>query len=256
MLRCAPCLAESAGHPVPSVTVLPERRGGGTSGSPVPTGAAGTRSAQVHGRAPRHPPRRSDAGLEGRREAAGETERGGGGGPGRPCPSPRGRAPRRGEEKGCSGGAGPRWGRGPRPDSHSPPHSPPGPSSTAVPAPALTARVSSRGSTPSADARSCGEVGARGGRMASGAEGVEKMGRSFSPPPRTPQTRSPPAPLSHGSCGPSHHTRLPPSTPPDGGMIAAFANQRPCEGRPGGLREEREREGYGGEEDGGGTSCD
>lgn len=61
-----------------------------------------------------------------------------------------------------------------------------------------------------------------------------KVGRPFSPPPRTPQTRSPPAPLSHGSCRPSHHTRLPPSTPPAGGVIAALANQRPRAGRPAG----------------------
>lgn len=32
-----------------------------------------------------------------------------------------------------------------------------------------------------------------------------KVGRSLRPP-GTPQTRPPPAPLSHGSCGPSHHT--------------------------------------------------
>lgn len=92
--------------------------------------------------------------------------------------------------------------------------------------------------------------------MASGAEGVGRMERSLSPPPRTPQTRPPPAPLSHGSCGPSHHTRLPPPTPPAGRVTAALANQRPCGGWDGRTKGRAGREGYGGGEDGGGTSCD
>lgn len=74
-------------------------------------------------------------------------------------------------------------------------------------------------------------IGAAEGRVASGAEGVGKMGRLLSPPPRPPQTPQPPAPLSHGSCGPSHHTRLQPSTPLAGEVTAALANQRPCGGR-------------------------
>lgn len=96
---------------------------------------------------------------------------------------------------------------------------------------AFTARVSSRASTSSQGARSCGEVGASGGRVASGAEGVGKMGRLFSPPPRPPQTQPPPAPLGHGNCGPAHHARLRPSTPPAGGVTAALANQRSRGGR-------------------------
>lgn len=47
--------------------------------------------------------------------------------------------------------------------------------------------------------------GASRGSAASRSEGVGKVGRSLRPP-GTPQTRPPPAPLSHGSCGPSHHT--------------------------------------------------
>lgn len=65
----------------------------------------------------------------------------------------------------------------------------------------------------------------------SGAEGVGKMGRLFSPPPRPPQTQPPPAPLGHGNCGPAHHARLRPSTPPAGGVTAALANQRSRGGR-------------------------
>ena len=145
----------------------------------------------------------------------------------------------------------------PCPDSHSPPRSPPGPGSAAVPAPALTARVSSQGSTSSWDVRSCGEVGASGGRAASGAERVGRMGQSLSRPPRTPQTRQRPAPLSHGSCGPSHHTRLPPPKTPAGEVTAALANQRPREGRePRTKGRAGGQEGYEAGEDGGGTSCD
>lgn len=128
-------------------------------------------------------------------------------------------------------GAGPRWGRGPCPDSHSPPRSPPWPGSAAVPAPAPTARVPSRGSASSQGARTWGGVGTSGGRVASAAQGVGRMERSLAPPPRTPQTRPPPASLSHGSCGPSHHSRLPPPTPPAGGVTVALANQTPCGGR-------------------------
>lgn len=89
-------------------------------------------------------------------------------------------------------------------------------------------------------------IGASGGRVASGAEGEGKMGRLLSPPRRPPQTRPPPAPFSHGSCGPSHHTRLQPSTPPAGEVTAALANQRSFGGparratgraRKGGTRE-------------------
>lgn len=139
--------------------------GAGTSVSPHQRGLARQRT----GARPRPAPRAPRPGLEGRREAAGATDPAGGRGRGRPGANPRGRARRGAEEKGCSGGAGPRWGRGPWPDSHSPPRSPPGPSSAAVPAPALPARVSSRGSTSREDARSCGEARTSGGCVASGA---------------------------------------------------------------------------------------
>lgn len=59
----------------------------------------------------------------------------------------RGRARRGRAEEGCSGGA--RWGRGPGPDSHSPPSSPPGPGAAVCPTPASAAHVSSRGSASS-----------------------------------------------------------------------------------------------------------
>lgn len=85
------------------------------------------------------------------------------------------------------------------PDSHSPPRSPHGPGSAAVLAPASTERVSSRCSTSSQGARSCGEVGASGGSTASRAERLGRMGQSLSLPRRTPHTRPRPAPLSHGS---------------------------------------------------------
>ncbi|XP_031215325.1 uncharacterized protein LOC116082568 [Mastomys coucha] len=103
-------------------------------------------------------------------------------------------------ERGGAGGGG-----GPCPNSHSPPRSPPGPGSAARPAPVPAARVSSRASRTSLAAPRWGEVRASRGSVASGNEGVGRVGRPFSPP-GTPQTRPPPAPLSHGSCGPSHHT--------------------------------------------------
>lgn len=116
---------------------------------------------------------RGEGKRRGRRSGVGVGERS------RPGPTSSGHraraAGRRGERMLARGGAA--VGEGSRPDSHSPPRSPPGPSS-AVPAPALTARVSSRGSTSSEDAQSCGQVGASGGHAASGAESVGKMGLS------------------------------------------------------------------------------
>lgn len=67
--------------------------------------------------------------------------------------------------------------------------------------------------------------GASRGSVASRSERVGKVGRSLRPP-GTPQTRPPPAPLSHGSCGPSHHTgsRL---RAPRRGATAVPTNQKP-----------------------------
>lgn len=118
----------------------------------------------------------------------------------RPGRTRKGRGGERMLERGGAGGGG-----GPCPNSHSPPRSPPGPGSAARPAPVPAARVSSRASRTSLAAPRWGEVRASRGSVASGNEGVGRVGRSFSPP-GTPQTRPPPAPLSHGSCGPSHHT--------------------------------------------------
>ncbi|CAI9165940.1 unnamed protein product [Rangifer tarandus platyrhynchus] len=123
-----------------------------------------------------------------------------------------------------------------------------------------TARVSSRGSASSRDARGCGEVGASGGRAASGAETVGRMGRSHSPlPPRghhrhglgrllsaTEAAGPPTTPASR----PPHHAT------PAGGVTAMLTNQRPHGGQEPGLKGGRGREGYKGGERGGGTSCD
>lgn len=124
-------------------------------------------------------------------------------------------------------GAGPRWGRGPLPGLSLTASRSSQPGLRGGPPPAVTARLPFRGSTPGQGARSWGKGCASGGLVASGAEGVGKMERSLAPPPRTLQTRLPPAPLSHGSCGPSHHTHLPPPTRPAARVTEALTNQRP-----------------------------
>lgn len=196
--------------------------------SPHPLSRPG--NAQVQGRAPRHPPG-SPTGTRRGGAAVGGTERGGGPRPTPPdSPHPRARVARScGERMLRRGDAA--VGEG------------------SLAGLSLTASFSSwpglRGCP-----RSCSDsarllqrlnvqpgrvelrrIGASGGRVASGAEGEGEMGRLLSPPPpRPPQTRPPPAPFSHGSCGPSHPTRLQPSTPPAGEVTAALTNQRSCGG--------------------------
>lgn len=106
--------------------------GAGTSVPPHPRGTAQPRTGAPTARAPTPP-------VSALRPQPGEAGRRWGRGRGaRPAHSrtPGGRAWRGRREKGCSGRG--RGGGGvPCPDSHSPPGSPPGPGSAAVPAPAL-----------------------------------------------------------------------------------------------------------------------
>lgn len=130
----------------------------------------------------------------------------------------------RGERMLRRGGAG--GGGGPCPNSHSPSRSPPGPGSAARPAPVVpAARVSSRGSRTSQGAGRWGEVGRepreRGEQERGGGEGG-----TVAPAAGDTSDATAAAPLSHGSCGPSHHTgsRL---RAPRRGATAVSTNQKP-----------------------------
>lgn len=214
------------------------------------TRAAPPGGSQVHGRAPRRPPRQGDPSPEGRGQGTGGGLEAGLRGPPRRTPRARGGVAKRKDARGGAGGGGV-----PCPDSHSPPRAPPSSGSAAVPL-RLTPCASPPEAQRLARAHGAGVKSAQAEPVTSGAEGLRRMERSLSQPPRTPQTRPPPAPLSHGSCGPSHHARLPPPTLSAGKVIAVLANQRPRGGWDRRTKGRAGREGCEGGADGGGTSCD
>lgn len=196
MLRVCPRRRQAPGR-----AMLTPRGAGGCGGKlgaalPVrpPRG-----STQVHGRAP--PAQFSDPGMEEVRRdprtpasslpppATGSREKG--------CGAARRGGGRGGAGRGTVGEGSPHG-----LFTHPLPRSPPGR------APRSSPRASPPDAPRPARARAAG-ANRRERRVCERAEpkGVGRVGRSLSPP-GPPQTRVPPALLSRGSCGPSHHTRL------------------------------------------------